>query len=185
MVFSSTDGRTSSAGKAGFTTGFVLYVLLAPGSLPVFWLGFVDLLDAWGRPEYSHGPLIPLISLYLFLREMRSLPAAPRAAHGRAIGVALVIFSLSVAMLGNVARIPDIVTYGFILWLGGLVIVQFGWARGRLHMLPVFHLIFMLPLPQFVYWNLTTVNGGVKFGHCGGAKVGQFGASALERAALI
>tara|TARA_R100000988_G_scaffold14207_1_gene7367 strand:+ start:178 stop:363 length:186 start_codon:yes stop_codon:yes gene_type:complete len=30
-----------------------------------------------------------------------------------------------------------------------------------------------------------TVNGGVKFGHCGGAKVGQFGASALERAALI
>ena len=30
-----------------------------------------------------------------------------------------------------------------------------------------------------------SVNGGVKFGHCGGAKVGQFGASALERAALI
>ena len=33
--------------------------------------------------------------------------------------------------------------------------------------------------------NGTSVNGGVKFGHCGGAKVGQFGASALERAALI
>jgi len=32
---------------------------------------------------------------------------------------------------------------------------------------------------------LQSVNGGVKFGHCGGAKVGQFGASALERAALI
>ncbi|MGX0905439.1 hypothetical protein ACSSV8_004039 [Roseovarius sp. MBR-79] len=33
--------------------------------------------------------------------------------------------------------------------------------------------------------NGNGVNGGVKFGHCGGAKVGQFGASALERAALI
>jgi len=33
--------------------------------------------------------------------------------------------------------------------------------------------------------DITDVNGGVKFGHCGGAKVGQFGASALERAALI
>ena len=33
--------------------------------------------------------------------------------------------------------------------------------------------------------DLSSVNGGVKFGHCGGAKVGQFGASALERAALI
>lgn len=29
------------------------------------------------------------------------------------------------------------------------------------------------------------VNGGVKPGHCGGAKVGQFGVRALERAALI
>jgi glutamine synthetase len=34
-------------------------------------------------------------------------------------------------------------------------------------------------------WGSAIVNGGVKFGHCGGAKVGQFGASALERAALI
>lgn len=34
-------------------------------------------------------------------------------------------------------------------------------------------------------FTIRTVNGGVKFGHCGGAKVGQFGASALERAALI
>jgi hypothetical protein len=33
--------------------------------------------------------------------------------------------------------------------------------------------------------SVAAVNGGVKFGHCGGAKVGQFGASALERAALI
>ena len=41
-------------------------------------------------------------------------------------------------------------------------------------------------IPAFGYLELNlSVNGGVKFGHCGGAKVGQFGASALERAALI
>ncbi|MFG6638161.1 hypothetical protein ACGYJ8_19845, partial [Sulfitobacter sp. 1A12126] len=34
---------------------------------------------------------------------------------------------------------------------------------------------------QFELTENTRVNGGVKFGHCGGAKVGQFGASALER----
>lgn len=161
MVFSSTEERAARAGKAPFSTGFVLYVLLALGSLPAFWLGFVDLLDAWARPEYSHGPLIPLISLYLFLREMRSLPPAPNAASGRGLGIAVIMFSLGIAMLGNVSRIPDIVTYGFIFWLAGLVIVQFGWARGRMHMLPVFHLIFMLPLPQFVYWNLTTFLQGI------------------------
>ena len=39
--------------------------------------------------------------------------------------------------------------------------------------------------PLFLLHPEAGVNGGVKFGHCGGAKVGQFGASALERAALI
>ena len=38
---------------------------------------------------------------------------------------------------------------------------------------------------EAVHAAIENVNGGVKFGHCGGAKVGQFGASALERAALI
>lgn len=33
--------------------------------------------------------------------------------------------------------------------------------------------------------NLWSVNGGVKVCHWGGAKAGQFGARALERAALI
>ena len=44
-------------------------------------------------------------------------------------------------------------------------------------------------LPKIDRWNsepldVHTVNGGVKVGHWGGAKVGQLGASALERAAL-
>ena len=30
-----------------------------------------------------------------------------------------------------------------------------GWHQGRLHWAPVLHLIFMLPLPQFLYWKLT------------------------------
>ena len=45
-------------------------------------------------------------------------------------------------------RVPDIVTYAFILWVSGVVFSIFGWARGRHHQLPVFHLVFMLPLPQ-------------------------------------
>ena len=47
------------------------------------------------------------------------------------------------------------VTYAFILWVGGVVLTVMGWHQGRLHWKPVLHLIFMLPLPQFVYWKLT------------------------------
>ena len=53
-------------------------------------------------------------------------------------------------------HIPDIVAYSIILWVSGVVLVTFGWQRGRTHQLPVLHLVFMLPLPQVLYWQLTT-----------------------------
>ena len=34
------------------------------------------------------------------------------------------------------------------------MLTVFGWERGIRHMLPVIHLVFMLPLPQVVYWKM-------------------------------
>ncbi|PWJ12865.1 VPLPA-CTERM-specific exosortase XrtD [Jannaschia seohaensis] len=154
-----TPGRT---GLAGWALGGPLLALLLLVSLPIFWFGFVSLIQAWSTPEYSHGPLIPLISLYLFLRELRDRPE--RAETGpirRWPGLAVIALALAVAVLGNVVRIPDIVTYAFILWVGGVVLTVFGWERGIRHQLPVIHLIFMLPLPQFLYWQMTTMLQGI------------------------
>jgi len=141
--------------------GFGLFVLLCLASIPIFWIGFVSLANAWATPEYSHGPLIPLISLYLFLRELRQSPPVPAQVNDRKRGVFVIGLALVIAFFGNLARIPDIVTYAFILWTAGVVLTVFGWKRGIRHQLPVFHLIFMLPLPQFLYWQLTVFLQGV------------------------
>jgi len=131
-------------------------VLLVAAAVPVFWLGFVSLGSAWMTAEYSHGPLIPLISLYLFLRELRQAPAIdPAAMVDRRPGIALIAAALLFGLFGNLVQIPDLVTYAFILWVGGVVLTVMGWQRGRQHQLPVLHLVFMLPLPQFVFWKLT------------------------------
>ena len=136
--------------------GLSWFILLIAAAVPVYWLGFVALGKAWITPEYSHGPLIPLISLYLFLRELRQAPPdQPAAPVNRIPGIALIFFALVFGIFGNLVRIPDLVTYAFIFWVGGVVLTGFGWARGRTHWAPVLHLIFMLPLPQFVYWQLT------------------------------
>lgn len=136
--------------------GLALFALLLLASVPVFWIGLVSLAQAWMTPEYSHGPLIPVISLYLFLRELRNgPPVVPPAPRERWPGVAVIGLALAVALLGNLARIPDIVTYALIVWVGGVVLTVFGWRRGITHQLPVLHLVFMLPLPQFLYWQLT------------------------------
>ncbi len=141
--------------SAANPAGFALFVLLILVSLPIFWIGHVSLAMAWSTAEYSHGPLIPLISLYLFLREQRRMPPPATAVRMRWPGLVVLAGALALAGLGNLMRVPDIVTYAFILWVAGVVLTMFGWQRGRHHMLPVFHLVFMLPLPQVLYWKLT------------------------------
>lgn len=144
-------GRGVSANMIG--PSWLLLLMVA--AVPVFWLGFVALGQAWITPEYSHGPLIPIISMYLFLRELRDMPMQASSKTTRWPGVAMIAVSLAIALLGNLVRIPDIVTYAFILWVGGVLLVTMGWEQGRRHWKPVLHLIFMLPLPQFLYWKMT------------------------------
>jgi exosortase D (VPLPA-CTERM-specific) len=148
--------------RGGFHSGSVnpaglgWFVVLVLAALPVYWIAFEALAAAWMTPEYSHGPLIPLISLYLLLRELRHAPpVVPGEYVDRRPGIALILFALLLGIGGNLVQIPDIVAYAFILWVGGVVLTGFGWARGRTHWAPVLHLIFMLPLPQFLYWQLT------------------------------
>ncbi len=135
--------------------GFGLFAVLILASLPLFVIGIRSLLAAWSTAEYSHGPIIPLVSLYLFLRELRRAPLPDAGARDGWAGLLVIAAALALALLGNLMRVPDIVTYAMILWLSGVVLAIFGWRRGRQHQLPVFHLIFMLPLPQILYWKLT------------------------------
>ena len=153
--------NTISRSKTAFppidVVGLLLFILTIAASIPIFWIGFVSLAEAWSTPEYSHGPLIPLISLYLFLRELRKSPLPDLDVSDRWPGVLITLFAMVIAVFGNLTRIPDIVTYAMIIWVGGIVLTVFGWKRGIKHQLPVVHLVFMLPLPQFIYWKLTVV----------------------------
>lgn len=159
-----TSDSVSSSGlrPAGVNpVGLGLFVLLMAVSIPIFWIGFVSLGQAWTTPEYSHGPLIPVISLYLFLRELRNSETPSATVTDRWPGVLVILFALLLAVFGNLTRIADIVTYAMIIWTGGVVLTTFGWKRGIKHQLPVVHLVFMLPLPQVLYWKLTIFLQGV------------------------
>lgn len=139
---------------------------LSPG---LFWLClaiigaavfFADGLDAlfaaWSLPEYSHGPLIPILSGLLFLRQLKSFPADPGPKRNRWIGVMVILVALMLATLGKLSNISDLTAYATILWIGGILLVSFGWATGRHFWPPVLHLVYMLPLPGVIYYKLTT-----------------------------
>lgn len=161
MPFSASS-QASAISRGVNLPGLALFVLLLAAAVPVFWLGFVSLGRAWVTPEYSHGPLIPLISLYLFLRELRDKTPLPMGTPvNRRPGILVIALALVLGILGNFTAIPDIVTYAFIIWVAGVVLLCFGWAEGQRHQLPVLHLVFMLPLPNFLYWQMTIFLQGV------------------------
>lgn len=143
--------------------GLFWFMLLIAASLPVFWLGITFLGKTWATPEYSHGPLIPLISLYLFLRELRNSPTGSHseARPVRWPGLVVIALGLFGGIAGNLVQIPDIVTYAMIIWVGGVVLTVFGWDKGRRHQLPVLHLVFMLALPGVIYWKMSIFLQGV------------------------
>lgn len=136
--------------------GMFWFFLALAAAVPVFWYGFVSLGQAWMTPEYSHGPIIPVLSAYMFLRDMRQHPpAAPGTVKDRWPGFVITAIALGVGILGNLIQTADIVTYAFILWVAGMILISFGFSRGVVFWTGVLHLVYMLPLPQFLYWPLT------------------------------
>lgn len=125
------------------------------GAVAFFWDALASLAAAWQRPEYSYGPLVPVITAYMVLRELHHRPLAADPGS-RLPGVALAAAGLLLGMLGNLAQVPDLGAYGLILSTGGFILILAG-PREGLRLWPGWvHLIFMLPLPQFLYLHIST-----------------------------
>jgi exosortase D (VPLPA-CTERM-specific) len=92
----------------------------------------------------------------MFLRELKEVPPAETPVTDRWPGVLVIGLALLVAVMGNLVQIADLVFYALIVWVAWLVLVGFGWQRGRIFWPSVLHLVFLLPLPQFLYWKVNT-----------------------------
>ncbi len=155
---SSSDSLSrSGTGVAAFLHWGTFWLLVAIlGALVFFWDGTRALLVAWQLPEYSHGPLIPVLSGFLFLHQLKTVPENHGPARARWPGVIVILAAIALGTLGRLANIDDIVAYALILWVGGLLLVSFGWATGKHFWPPVLHLVYMLPLPGVLYYKMTT-----------------------------
>jgi exosortase D (VPLPA-CTERM-specific) len=126
--------------------------LLLAGLVFVFQDGLLYMARTWSRPEYSHGYLIPLLALYLFLLRVPEL--AQPAPRGSWSGFVFVVVGLVGLVFGELSAIYTIVQYSFLLALFGLLVVAFGWSAFRAIWMAFALLLFMIPLPNFIYNNL-------------------------------
>lgn len=142
----------------GYMTWGLFWLLAMSIAAAVFFShGFVILLDAWGEPEYSHGPLIPVLSALMFLREMKLFPPQPGPKNDRWQGVFVVVLAILLAAMGKLLKIDSFEAYAIIVWMAGIILISFGWQTGKFFWPSVLHLVFMLPLPGMLYFEVSTI----------------------------
>jgi exosortase D (VPLPA-CTERM-specific) len=119
----------------------------------VFQGTFTYLYGQWQRDEYSHGFLIPVISLYLLWRQR------DRFAHvtlrNSWAGVALALLGLAIYFLASLASITTLDAYALVVVIAGCVLGIFGREAFRIALVPIALLFLMNPVPQFFYNNLS------------------------------
>ncbi|HED12059.1 MAG TPA: VPLPA-CTERM-specific exosortase XrtD [Gammaproteobacteria bacterium] len=118
---------------------------------------FYDSLDLmvqwWSQDEYSHGYLIPAIVIFLIWQKKDGLEKIPF--RGSWVGLLLVVLGILFYYIGELGTVYTIIQYAFLVSLAGLVLAFTGWEAFKKIAIPLIILMFMIPLPAFIYNNLS------------------------------
>ena len=134
--------------------GILTVALLGGLLLGLYWKILSALLAQWwDDPNYSHGFLVPLFSLYLIWGRRALLERLPRT--GSLAGIAVVVGGLALLYLGNLGADNFLMRSSFIVILGGLVLFHLGPAILRAVLFPLAFLFFMVPLPGVIFYAIT------------------------------
>ncbi len=135
----------------------VLWAVLAVAAIAVYFIfqdGVHMMVRWWSREEYSHGYLIPLIALYLIWQRSDVLARIPF--EGSWLGPGIILVGLAVGLVGELATIVTVVQYAFLIVLYGAALSLVGPSAFRVIAIPMLILFFMIPLPGFLYNNLSS-----------------------------
>jgi exosortase len=126
------------------------FVVLVLGITGIYAGIFQNLYLSWiNDPNYSHGLLVPLISLYFIWQQRQKLEKLEVRPTNS--GILLILFALLVLFSGVAAQEYFSKRSSFVFLLAGIVLFQFGWQWLKALALPIGFLFFMIPLPYIVY----------------------------------
>jgi exosortase len=104
------------------------------------------MVDRWqdSQLDYSHGFLIPMVSIGILWWKRDEIAAAPKTVSR--IGLAIVVMALLTHWLGAKAQQTRLSLFGLVLLIWGVPFYFYGWALARLLVFPCAYLIFCIPL---------------------------------------
>jgi exosortase D (VPLPA-CTERM-specific) len=136
--------------------GLLLLCALVLALLPWPHLDGLNQMWRWwlDRPEYSHGILLPPLAIFLIWQQRDWLERQPIA--GTWWGLSLTLFGVLLLLLGRFASILTLVQYAFVVSLSGVMLALVGKRIAARLVVPLVILLLMVPLPQFLYNNLSS-----------------------------
>jgi exosortase len=121
----------------------------------LFWDNLGHFYYAWTTDEnYSHGFLVPAISLY-FVNQVAARGPVPIRGGSR-LGGLLLFLSLAGRLITIPLPIPFLGDVAFLIGLAGMFTVLFGTAALKRYWFAFFFLIFMVPLPIALYSKIAS-----------------------------
>ena len=138
-------------GRAGAYAGAALVALLLG---LIYHRTAAGLWTIWATNDnYSHGPLVPLVSLALVVSRRERLRSLPRGGDWR--GLALVALACALQVVGTRADVFTLQGWSFVVMLFGLALALLGGPLTRSLAFPIGYLVFMLTFPPFVMNRLS------------------------------
>lgn len=136
----------------------VLWGLLGLSVLLLVFIHYdgLSLMVKWWetREEYGHGFLIPFITLFLIWQKKDQLEKIEFKKSW--LGVVFVGLGLFLFYTGELSTIYTVIQYAFLVTLFGVVLSLMGIKAFKVILVPMLILLFMIPLPNFIYNNLSS-----------------------------
>jgi exosortase D (VPLPA-CTERM-specific) len=132
---------------------WILLTVASTAALVAVKAGVTYMLGLYRTPEYGYAPIIPFIAAFLVWQRRDQIEREPFT--GSWAGLLLVLVGAMVGFVGKMSALFTIQQYSVLITLYGVVLTLTGWRVFRLLWVPLLILIFMVPLPEFLYLNFS------------------------------
>ncbi len=147
--------RTDAERFFGLFTARVCWqiLLLALLFVALYHQEFRRLFVKWLTPDWSHGFVVPLISLvFVYVKRERLLAAQFRPTLA---GLPVLLAGIGLYGASVYVQVGYTQSLSMVIVIYGLVLLMCGWEVTRIVWFPIFFLLFALPLPDRYYVALT------------------------------
>lgn len=140
--------NTIKSSKLNWSAYFLAFLFIL-----LYFQVIIGLVEHWWEdPNYSHGFLVPLVSIYLIWRKKDKL----KTLEGKKSywGLIILLIGLGIYIIGTAGAEYFSARFSLVIVLFGLLLFLKGkeWAKELLF--PIAFLAFMIPLPYVIYYSV-------------------------------